>query len=271
MTSPSPQDSPRRRPTYGLPGPSQTGAEQHETLDDEARAVFVYPPQGSGGTETGLSGGLGQTPPGGLYQTPEQPRTVTKRVIAPGTPVVTYTVIALCVLAYLGQMLIPEKVEFYGAFMPALAADHPWTFLTAGFLHAGVIHIVFNMYVLWVVGRAVEQAYGWWRYLTIYLVSIIAGNVTMYVTALASAETWITWAVGASGGVFGLFGALFILAKKMHQPTGQILILVAINLFITFYFPNIAWQAHVGGLVVGTAIATVMLYVRPRVRPWYRV
>jgi membrane associated rhomboid family serine protease len=121
--------------------------------------------------------------------------------------------------------------------------------VTAMFLHASVLHIAFNMFALWVIGRPVEQYLGPVRYAGLYLVSGLAGS------AGALLQAPLAPTVGASGAIFGILGAMVILEWQITgQLAGQAMSLVAINLVISFLIPGISWGGHVGGLIGGILI-----------------
>jgi membrane associated rhomboid family serine protease len=125
--------------------------------------------------------------------------------------------------------------------------------LTAPFLHASIEHILFNMVTLAIVGPPVEAELGKLRFLAIYLVSALGGSVASY---LLSSPNQL--GVGASGAIFGVMGAYFVLARRRHWPVGNIVVLIVLNLFIGFSSTTIDWRAHIGGLVSG-AVVTVGL------------
>ena len=146
-------------------------------------------------------------------------------------------------------------------------ADGQWyRLITSAFLHPpglsglGPLHIVFNMWALIVVGPALERLLGRVRFLAVYLVSALGGSVLFYLVGPPNVE-----ALGASGAIFGLFGAWFVLARRLRLDTRQIVGLIVLNLVIWFVVPNIAWQAHVGGLMAGGA-AHGRLRLRARAR-----
>ena len=180
------------------------------------------------------------------------------------TPYVTYTLMGLCVLAFLGQALAPHIVTQWGIFAPFRALAMPWTFLTAGFLHGGVMHLALNMWALWVVGQYLEQTLGHTRYAGVFLASVLGGHTAVYVLANPMTLEWTTATLGASGGVFGLFGSMFIVNRRLGGQSAQILVLIGLNLLITFTVPNISWQGHLGGLLVGTALVAAMFALRPK-------
>jgi membrane associated rhomboid family serine protease len=131
-------------------------------------------------------------------------------------------------------------------------ADGEWyRMLTSAFLHEQLFHIGFNMLALWILGPNLEAALGRVRFLALYLISALAGSTLSYLLAPEN-----QFSLGASGAIFGLFGALAVLMRRMRYDMRPIGVLLAINLVITF-MPglNIAWQAHLGGLIAGAAIA----------------
>lgn len=186
-------------------------------------------------------------------------RTIFGGVARAGRPVITITMMAICVAMFALDLAIPKDFIFQNfAYAPFLTESEPWRMVTSAFLHStNFMHIAFNMYALWILGNALEPAFGRARFLAIYLVSALAGSVG--VLLLSPVDTVV---VGASGAVFGLFGALFVVQKKRGGDLRQILVLLAINAAIGFIIPNIAWQAHLGGLVAG-ALCTVAVAYSP--------
>jgi membrane associated rhomboid family serine protease len=131
-----------------------------------------------------------------------------------------------------------------------LAHDHQWyRMVTTMFLHGSIIHIAFNMYILWVFGSAVEQYLGTMRYLGLYFISGLAGS------AGALLVFPYTPTLGASGAIFGVLGAMMILEWQVTgRLAGQAAMLIVLNLVLSFVIPNVAWSAHVGGLIGGMVI-----------------
>lgn len=127
--------------------------------------------------------------------------------------------------------------------------------LTSTFLHYGFLHIAFNMYALWVMGPSLEAMLGRLRYVVLYLLSGIGGG--LLTTAFAPMGEQ---AAGASGAIFGLFGAYYIVARQRQIATGPIVGIIAINLILSFTLSNIDWRGHVGGLVIGALVAVVFAY-----------
>lgn len=180
-------------------------------------------------------------------------------------PVVTITMIALCVLVYLLELAGQPVFQMF-AYSPAAGRVEPWRMLTAAFLHAGIVHLGFNMVALWFTGPFLEQALGRARFLALYLVSALGGSVA--VLLLTPVQNWTGGVVGASGAVFGLFGAVAVVLVRLKRRNTQILGVIGINLVITFLVPNISWQGHLGGLVTGAAIAAVLAYAPKKIQRW---
>jgi len=188
------------------------------------------------------------------------------KVSSDGRPVVTLTIIGICVAVWLLQQVSPQVTDKL-AFVPLFAKTEPWRFLTAAFAHSpgNLLHILFNMYALWILGQYLEPMLGRIRFAALYLVSALGGSVSFLLLAsppasvvgLTNNSSWVTPMVGASGAVFGLFGALIVFNRHLGRSSRQLYILLAINAVIGFV-PGIAWQAHVGGFLTGAAVAAVI-------------
>ena len=174
-----------------------------------------------------------------------------------GAPVVTYAMMAICILMYLATWVFPSLKSSL-ALVPLFLMSRPWTILTGAFLHGGLLHILFNMLSLYWVGRAIEPVLGWWRFLTVYLVSALGGSAFILAWCLIQPSELFVGTVGASGAVFGLFGAVFVLQRLGGADTTPILTLLGINLVYGFLASGISWQAHIGGAVAGVAATWVL-------------
>jgi membrane associated rhomboid family serine protease len=175
---------------------------------------------------------------------------------------VTQTIIGLCVVAYLLQILPGSEVTENFKFAPVYAIAEPWRLLTSAFLHSPgqPLHILFNMYALWLTGPYLESLLGRARFAVLYLVSAIGGSVVyLLLSDVNNPSQWDGGAVGASGAVFGLFGAYFVVQRRLNRDTGPLIAVIVINLALSF-LPNVAWQAHLGGLITGLAAATVLIF-----------
>ncbi|HSB55215.1 MAG TPA: rhomboid family intramembrane serine protease, partial [Gemmatimonadales bacterium] len=141
--------------------------------------------------------------------------------------------------------------------------DEYYRLITAAFLHVGIVHIAFNMIALYVLGTPVERIFGWPRYLALWVTCAVGGNTLVYLVDGLDAN-----GVGASTAIFGLFAAYFLMARRVGADTTQIVILIVINLVLSF-LPgfNISWLGHLGGLGTGVVLGAVFVYVKDR-RGW---
>lgn len=173
-----------------------------------------------------------------------------------GKPIVTYVLIAVNVAMFVLQMAVSGFQQSLFLWPAAVAAyDQYYRLLTSAFLHDGPTHILFNMWALWVIGPALEHLLGRGRFIALYFLSALGGSVLVYLLTAPNVPT-----LGASGAIFGLFGATLVLARKLNFDMKWIAGLIVINLVITFVVPSISWQGHIGGLLTGAAIAAVFAY-----------
>lgn len=193
---------------------------------------------------------------------------------APGAPLVTYGIIAICVAVWLGEL---ASWAFFGdvAFVALAAQDEPWRYLTSGFAHdrSNVLHLLFNMMALYFMGQYLEPLIGRVRFAALYLLSVLGGSVGYQLLTSPPviggdlyASGWATPLVGASGGVFGLFLAVVVLNRRLGREIGPMVTMIVLNVVIGFTSHNVAWQAHLGGAVIG-ALTAGLLYVTTRRRP----
>lgn len=185
-------------------------------------------------------------------------RTVFGGQVRQGPPVVTFTFIGLSVISYIIGLVHPQWVDDL-AFNPVYGTVDPYRFVTAAFLHASTIHIASNMIALWFVGPYLEQALGRARFTTLYLMSAVGGQVGVVLLA-GPTHSWTTWVVGASGAVFGLFGAIFFVMRRLAGNASGIIGVIVLNVVIGFVVPGIAWQAHAGGLVTGALLGAAYAF-----------
>lgn len=153
--------------------------------------------------------------------------------------------------------LISRAFDVDSGRLVGIAQGDYYRLLSAAFLHANVIHIAFNMYALFAFGSQVELLLGRGRFIALYLASALGGSVLSY--TLHSPRGFI--GVGASGAVFGLFGAFYVIAKGARADTSQIVGLIAINLVLGFAIAGIDNYAHIGGLVTGAALTWILAKV----------
>jgi len=171
-------------------------------------------------------------------------------------PVVTRSIIAFCIGVYLLAWVtyLNAAITQFGMSPIDVATGQWWRLLTATFLHASVMHILFNMYALLVLGASLERVIGGLRFATIYFMSALGGSV---------AALWFsgldTISVGASGAVFGLMTATIVVGRRMRIDTSQILFWLGLNVVLGFFAPDIDWRAHLGGAVVGAITAYALI------------
>lgn len=182
-----------------------------------------------------------------------------RNAIASGKPIVTYTLIGICFAVWGLQLLPNSMVTYQFLYSPFATIVEPWRMLTSAFLHdpGSPLHILFNMYSLWIFGRELENVLGKGRFLALYLLSAIGGSVS--VLWLSDAGSTV---VGASGAIFGLMGAYFVVIRAVGGNTSQLTALIAINLISGFFLQGVSWQGHLGGLITGTAIAWIYAKTR---------
>jgi membrane associated rhomboid family serine protease len=187
--------------------------------------------------------------------------------------VVTWTLVAINVAIFLVTWVRPGIVNdlemlgrasyTQGGPLHGVAAGEWYRLITSAFLAPatglnglGFLDILFNMWALVFVGPALEGLLGRARFLAVYLLSAIGGGVMYYYLAPPNYP-----AVGASGAIFGLFGAWFVVSRRLRLDTRGIAVLIAINLGLSFFFHNaIAWQDHIGGLLTGALLTAAYAY-----------
>jgi membrane associated rhomboid family serine protease len=187
--------------------------------------------------------------------------------------VVTWTLVAINVVVFLVTWVRPNIVTDlemlgyamygFGGPLHGVAAGEWYRLITSAFLAPatgqgglGFLDILFNMWALVFVGPALEGLLGRLRFLSVYLLSAVGGGVMYYFLAAENAP-----AVGASGAIFGLFGAWFVVSKRLRLDTRAIVILIAVNLALSLFLHNIiAWQDHIGGLLTGVLLTAAYVY-----------
>jgi membrane associated rhomboid family serine protease len=198
---------------------------------------------------------------------------VVRRAYAGGDPIVTYTLIGMNVLAFFATLAsgssiggsvsggdsVIAKAALNG---PAIADGEVYRIITSGFLHYGLLHLLFNMYALYILGSMLEPAIGRLRFALIYFVSLIAGSVG----ALILDPNALT--AGASGAVFGLMAAAFLVMRNRGIDPWQsgLGIWLFLNLAITFTVSNISIGGHIGGLIGGAVASLILLELPDAVR-----
>jgi len=183
---------------------------------------------------------------------------------------VTYVLIGVNLLFFLitaiqahsGVDLGPSRLYQNGALAPIqVASGQWWRLFSSGFLHGSVVHVGVNMLSLYFLGVGLERILGRVRFLAVYLVSLLGGSVSVMLFTDPLSST-----IGASGAIFGLMGGLVVVYKRYRADMRQLLIVLVINLYVSFQFSGISWQAHIGGLVVGAVVTAAMVYPPQAVR-----
>ena len=188
-----------------------------------------------------------------------QPRTQFGGTERAGAPVVTYVLIAINVLTFVLQMSVKGLQSQLVLWSPAVADGQLYRLVSSAFVHYGAAHLLLNMWALYVVGPPLEALLGRLRFVALYALSLLGGSVLVYLLTLNSATA------GASGAVFGLFGATFVVAKRLNLDMRWVVAVIVVNLLFTFVAPavstqRISWQGHVGGLVTGALVAAAYVY-----------
>ena len=142
---------------------------------------------------------------------------------------------------YLNRYLVLDNGEY-------------WRLITVALTHGGLAHLFFNMYALLVLGNTLESAIGQNKFLAIFVISQIGAS---FASIYFGPSNIIS--VGASGAIFGLFGAMIVISKRFGLETKSTYVIVGINFAIGFIFPGIDWRAHLGGFVTGLLVASVLL------------
>ena len=181
---------------------------------------------------------------------------------------VTWAIMAVNILLYLAQLAHPSLAQDWSMLgiartgsgqVVGVAAGQWYRLLTSAFLPGtgglGILDIAFNLWALYIVGPALERVLGSVRYLAVYLASALGGSIAFFFLAPPNVQ-----ALGASGAIFGLFGAWFVMSRRLGLDSRQVVFLIVLNLAIGFAVPFIAWQAHVGGLVIGGLLTAAYAY-----------
>jgi membrane associated rhomboid family serine protease len=193
-------------------------------------------------------------------RTAPQARTQFGGRLRSGAPAVTYALIGANVAAFVLQTASTGLESHLTLWPPAVADGQLYRLATSAFLHYGLTHLLLNMWALYVVGPPLEQWLGRLRFAALYAVSALGGSVLVYLISPLDSAT-----AGASGAIFGLFGASFVVLRRLDLDYRWIVAVVVVNLIFNLVAPMIggqavSWQAHLGGLVTGAAIAAAYVY-----------
>lgn len=185
-------------------------------------------------------------------------------------PVFTTAILMICVALWLIELLLSllwptglNELLAFGMFQPMMAVSRPWTFITSMFLHqpTSILHILFNMLALWSVAPVLERMMGHWPFLALYLLSGIGGGLGMMAWGVITPDSsgWLNAAYGASGAMFGLFAAMLIVYRRIGMDISSMMVWMVINFAMPVVVSNIAWQAHIGGFLIGGAFTWLLV------------
>jgi len=172
---------------------------------------------------------------------------------------VTYSIIAVICGAYLVQLLVPSiQQQLFLPNIDYLSATNQWyRLLTVALTHGGLLHLGFNMYSLMVLGNPIEEAFGKNKFLIIFFASLLTGSLaSSYFASIYSAS------VGASGAVFGFFGAMVVVGKRIGADIRSIVVIIGLNFVFGFALGGVDWRAHLGGLIGGYITSQLVLNKR---------
>ncbi|MGW2516024.1 rhomboid family intramembrane serine protease [Streptomyces sp. NPDC001617] len=199
-----------------------------------------------------------------------RPRTITGGTVTADPRLLTKILVGINIAVFIAVHVRPSLLSdlvLIGEWPPApfkatqgVAAGEYYRMVTSMFTHQEIWHIGFNMLSLWWLGGPLEAALGRARYLAVYFTSGLAGSALVYLLASPTTTT-----LGASGAIFGLFGATAVLMRRLNYDLRPIIALLVINLIFTFSWSGISWQAHIGGLVGGLVTGYAMVHA-PRER-----
>lgn len=196
--------------------------------------------------------------------TQRAPRTVVGASVRPNYPYVTWTLVGLNVLAYIGTALgsvhgvnqnQTSHLFAQWVLVPTTVAhkDQYGRLITSAFLHYGLLHIFFNMLALILIGPYLERLLGMWRFAALYLITALGASAVVYVFGPPLQAT-----AGASGAIYGLFAAALLLARELRLNMQWLVGTIVINFVFTFSVPDISKYGHIGGFIVG-GLATVAI------------
>lgn len=183
---------------------------------------------------------------------------------------VTYSILAITIVISVLQMVpgldgpITGSLLFAGVYLSpetiALGMQaEPWRAFTTALVHGGILHLMLNMLSLFMVGRVLEPMIGKGRFLTLYLISTFAGSLAVALIAPLGQPV-----VGASGAIFGTFGALIIIVRSLGGDVRTMGIIILVNFAYGFFVARVAWEAHLGGLIGGLAVGAIYAATRKR-------
>jgi len=175
----------------------------------------------------------------------------------------TWSLLAVIIVTYIAQLVSGGWVTQALLYWPPWTIVEPWRMVTSLFVHSetSVFHILFNGYSLWVLGMVMERLIGSGRFLGLFFTAGLGGSLSVLWLAPTQAV------IGASGAIFGLFGALLVIQRIYGVTNPQLVIVLVLNLVLGFVVPGISWQAHIGGLAVGVLVGWLLVKDREAQKP----
>ena len=168
----------------------------------------------------------------------------------------TLSLITVISAAYLVNLVYPQFYDYTALFGPLVDAGEVWRLFTVALVHGGLTHLFFNMFSLLLLGNPIEAALGKARFLVIFFTSLLTGSLaSIYLTN----ELYVS--VGASGAIFGLFGAFIAMRNRISEGARDIYVIVGLNFVFGFILGGVDWRAHLGGLVGGYLTTAVLLRI----------
>lgn len=168
----------------------------------------------------------------------------------------TLSLITVITAAYLINQIYPSFYDATALFGPYVDSGQYWRLFSVALVHSGLTHLFFNMFSLLILGNPIEAALGKMRFLLIFFISLLTGSL-----ASIYLDSALKVSVGASGAVFGLFGAFIAMRKLISDGVRDIYVIVGLNFLIGFIFGGIDWRAHLGGLIGGYLTTAILLRI----------
>jgi membrane associated rhomboid family serine protease len=168
----------------------------------------------------------------------------------------TLSLITVISAAYLVNLVYPQFYDYTALFGPLVDAGEVWRLFTVALVHGGLTHLFFNMFSLLLLGNPIEAALGKARFLVIFFTSLLTGSLaSIYLTN----ELYVS--VGASGAIFGLFGAFIAMRNRISEGARDIYVIVGLNFVFGFILGGVDWRAHLGGLLGGYLTTAILLRI----------
>ena len=166
---------------------------------------------------------------------------------------ITGSLVAIIAASYLIQLLIPSYEDRLLLSRTFIDNGQYYRLFTVALLHGGLLHLGFNLYALHILGLPVESHFGKFKYILILIISLLSGSLlSVYFNPS------YVYSIGASGMIFGLFGSLALISKRVGVEWRSILVIVGINFAMGFVLGGVDWRGHLGGLIGGTLITSVL-------------